>query len=75
MAPLSAPRKIILGRLSIRAALILALVVARASCIQRLQTKLAEDISTQDVETPFKLQTKRNPVIVRVVVRDAKAHR
>jgi len=65
-------RRIGIRRLSILAALVLAAVAALASRIQGVQTKPAEEISTHDVETPFKLQTERNLVMVRVVVRDAK---
>jgi VWFA-related protein len=73
-APLSTPRRTGIGRLSILAVLILGAVGAMASRIQGVQTKPTDEISTHDVETPFKLQAERNLVLVRVVVRDAKGN-
>ncbi len=51
---------------------ILTLVPALAPCTLQAQTTNPQEISSRDVEPTFKLQTERNLVLVRVVVRDAK---
>ncbi len=51
---------------------ILALIPALVSCTLQAQTTNPQEISSHDVEPTFKLQTERNLVMVRVVVRDAK---
>jgi len=53
-------------------AVILSLIPALASCTLKAQTTNPQEISSHDVEPTFKLQTERNLVMVRVVVRDAK---
>jgi VWFA-related protein len=53
-------------------AAILTMVPAMAPCILKGQTANPQEISSRDVEPTFKLQTERNLVVVRVVVRDAK---
>jgi hypothetical protein len=52
---------------------ILALIPALAASEVQAQTTNPQEISSRDVEPTFKLQSERNLVIVRVVVRDAKA--
>src|SRR5271157_219006 len=53
-------------------AVILTLLPAVAPCTLKAQTAAPPEISSRDVEPTFKLQTERNLVMVRVVVRDAK---
>ncbi len=53
-------------------AVILTLIPALATCTLQAQTTNPQEISSRDVEPTFKLQTERNLVMVRVVVRDAK---
>jgi VWFA-related protein len=53
-------------------AVILTLIPALAAFGVLAQTTDPQEISTRDVEPAFKLQTERNLVMVRVVVRDAK---
>src|SRR5208337_3896259 len=53
-------------------AVILTLLPAVAPCTLKAQTAASQEISLRDVEPTFKLQTERNLVMVRVVVRDAK---
>jgi VWFA-related protein len=53
-------------------AVILSLTPALAPCALRAQTTNPQEISSREVEPTFKLQSERNLVMVRVVVRDAK---
>jgi len=53
-------------------AAIVALIPALTPCTLKAQTANPQEISSNDVEPTFKLQSERNLVIVRVVVRDAK---
>ncbi len=53
-------------------AVILILIPALAPCTFQAQTTNPQEISSRDVEPAFKLQSERNLVMVRVVVRDAK---
>jgi VWFA-related protein len=48
------------------------LIPAYALCTPQAQTANPQEISSRDVEPTFKLQTERNLVMVRVVVRDSK---
>ncbi len=53
-------------------AVILSLIPVLAPCTLKAQTTNPQEISAHDVEPTFKLQTERNLVMVRVVVRDGK---
>jgi VWFA-related protein len=53
-------------------AAIVALIPALTPCTLKAQTANPQEISSNDVEPTFKLQSERNLVLVRVVVRDAK---
>jgi len=55
-----------------RWAAFLILIPALAPCSPKGQAANPQEISSRDVEPTFKLQTERNLVMVRVVVRDAK---
>ncbi len=52
-------------------AVVLAAIPALAPCLLNAQKDDAPEISTRDVEPTFKLQSERNLVLVRVVVRDS----
>ena len=53
-------------------ALILTVISILAPCTFKAQTANPQEISSRDVEPTFKVQSERNLVMVRVVVRDAK---
>jgi VWFA-related protein len=53
-------------------AAILILIPSATAVESRAQTATPQEISSSDVEPAFKLQTERNMVMVRVVVRDSK---
>jgi VWFA-related protein len=53
-------------------AVILTLLAVLAPSTLKAQTAASQEISSRDVEPTFKLQTERNLVMVRVVVRNAK---